>query len=157
MSKFVAMIHTPSKVDFHFAYGVLLYSMMNTCNWILVIMFEVQHMNKYNHIYIICTAPESPSYLTAEILPQEPGSFRVSWTPPASSANLTGYHIYYSGANDSGSRDVGASATNITIDNHMVGVTYTITMVAVSPHLPSPAVIITLPGENFASKKDCVA
>ena len=81
----------------------------------------------------------------------------MSWTPPASSANLTGYRIYYSGANDSGSTDVGASTTEVVIDNRTAGVTYTITMVAVSPHLPSPAVIITLPGENFASKKDCVA
>ena len=78
--------------------------------------------------------------MTAEQLPQEPGSFRVSWIPPASLANLTGYRIYYSGANDSGSMDVDASTTNITIDNRMVGVTYNITMVAVSPHLPSSVV-----------------
>ena len=96
--------------------------------------------------------------MTAEQLPQEPGSFRVSWTPTASSANLTGYRIYYSGANDSGSVDVGASATNITIDNHTAGVTYTITMVALSPHLPSPVVgpvTVTLPGEYFASNRHC--
>ena len=36
--------------------------------------------------------------------------------------------------------DVGASATDITIDNRTAGVTYTITMVALSPHLPSPVV-----------------
>ena len=64
----------------------------------------------------------------------------MSWAPPASSANLTGYRIYYSGADDSGSMDVGASTTNITTDNRMVGVIYTITMVALSPHLPSPVV-----------------
>ena len=74
----------------------------------------------------------------------------MSWTPPASSANLTGYRIYYSGADDSGSVDVGASTTNITIDSRKPGVTYTITMVAVSPHLPSPMVgpvITALPGK----------
>jgi len=89
---------------------------------------------------LLCSAADSPTGLTAEQLPQEPGSFRVSWTPPASSANLTGYCIYYSGANDSGSTDVGASATDITIDNRTAGVTYTITMVALSPHLPSPVI-----------------
>ena len=91
--------------------------------------------------------------MTAEQLPQEPGSFRVSWTPTASLANLTGYHIYYSGANDSGSVDVGASATNITIDNRTAGVTYTITMVALSPHLPITVVgpvNIALPGKYSA-------
>ena len=96
------------------------------------------------------TAADHPTNLTVEQLPQEPGSFRVTWTPPASSANLTGYRIYYSGANDSGSMDVGASTTNITIDSRITGVTYTITMVALSPHLPSPVigpVSVTL-GEN---------
>ena len=101
-------------------------------------------------IIFLCTAADIPTNLTAEPLPQEPGSFRVSWTPPASLANLTGYRIYYSGVNDSGSVDVDASAANITIDNRTAGVTYTITMVALSPHLPSPVVgpvTITL-GEN---------
>ena len=98
----------------------------------------------------LCTAPDSPTDLTTEQLPQEPSSFRVSWTPPASLANLTGYRIYYSGADDSGSVDVGASTTNITIDNRMAGVAYSITMVALSPHLPSPVVgpVSVILGEN---------
>ena len=104
----------------------------------------------------LCTAAENPSGLTAERLPQEPGSFRVSWTPPASSANLTGYRIYYSGADDSGSTDVGASAANIIVDNRKTSVSYNITMVALSPHLPSPVVgpVNVILGENFASKID---
>ena len=67
-------------------------------------------------------------------------------------ANLTGYRIYYSGVNDSDSVDVGASVTNITIDNRTAGVTYTITMVALSPHLPSPVVgpAKVTPSENSA-------
>ena len=107
--------------------------------------------------YFLCVAVDSPTDLTAEKLPEEPGSFRVSWTPPASSANLTGYRIYYSGANDSGSVDVGASATNITIDNRTAGVTYTITMVALSPHLPSPVVgpAKVTPGEIFVQHTRC--
>ena len=105
--------------------------------------------------YFPCVAADSPTNLTAEQLPQEPGSFRVSWTPPASSANLTGYRIYYSGANDSGSVAVGASATNNTIDNRITGVTYTITMVALSPHLPSPVIgpVNVLLGEYSTSNR----
>ena len=53
---------------------------------------------------------------------------------------MTGYRIYYSGADDSSSRDVGASTTEVTIDNRTAGVTYSITMVALSPHLPSPVI-----------------
>ena len=101
----------------------------------------------------MCTAADSPTGLIAERLPQEPGSFRVSWTPPASSANLTGYHIYYSGADDSGSVNVDASATEVTIGSRKPGVTYILTLVALSPHLPSH--VITLPGENFVSNEDC--
>ena len=106
----------------------------------------------------LCTAADTPSGLTAEQLPQEPGSFRVSWTPPASSANLTGYRIYYSGANDSGSVDVGSSTTEVTIGNRKPGVTYSITIVALSSHLPSPvvgAVNVTL-GENSVFEDICV-
>ena len=101
------------------------------------------------------TAAESPFDLTVEQPLQEPGSFRVSWTPPASLANLTVYRIYYSGINDHGSRDVGAPATEVTIDNRTAGMTYNITMVALSPHLPSPVVgpISFVLGENFVSTK----
>ena len=114
--------------------------------------FVDEQLMNVNDVFL-CTAAVSPTYLTAEQLPQEPGRFRVSWTPPASSANLTGYRMYYSGADDSGSVDVGASATNITMDNCLVGVTYTIILVAVSPHLPSPVVgpvSISLPGKYCA-------
>ena len=107
------------------------------------------------YIFFLCTAANSPTGLTAELLPQKPGSFRVSWTPPASAANLTGYRIYYSGAGGSGSMDVNASATEVTINDNKTSVTYTIILVALSPHLPSPAVQVTLPGENFASKRLC--
>ena len=98
-------------------------------------------------------AVDRPTGLTAEQLPQESGSFRVSWTPPASLANLTGYRVYYSGAGDSGSIDVGASTTEVTIDNRIAGVTYSITMVALSPHLPSPVVgpVSVILGEIVAS------
>ena len=54
--------------------------------------------------------------------------------------------------------DVGASATNITIDNRIAGVTYTIIMVALSLHLPSSVVgpvNVTLPGEYCASNRHC--
>ena len=103
---------------------------------------------------LLCTAADHPTDLSAEQLPQEPGSFRVSWTPPASLINLTGYCIKYRGAGDSGSMDVGASATEVTIDNCTAGVTYTITIVALSPHLPSPVVgpvTITLGEYNLNS------
>ena len=105
------------------------------------------------HCFLV-TAAESPFDFTVEQPLQDPESFKVSWTPPAFLTNLTGYRIYYSGADDSGSMVVGASATEVTIDNRKLGVAYTITMVALSPHLPSPMVgpISFILGENFVSK-----
>ena len=49
--------------------------------------------------------------------------------------------------------DVGASQTNITIDNRTTSVTYSITMVALSPHLPSPVIgpVSVILGETVAS------
>ena len=52
---------------------------------------------------------------------------------------MTGYKIYYIG----GSRDVGSGATEFTLQ----GGTYTITMVALSQHLPSDPVTVTVTGE----------
>ena len=47
--------------------------------------------------------------------------------------------------------DVDASATNITIGYRITGVTYNITMVALSPHLPSPVTgpAAVSPGRSF--------
>ena len=106
-------------------------------------------------IVFLCTAVDHPTGLIAEQLQEDSGSFSVIWTPPASSAKLTGYRIYYSGANDSGSVDVDALATNITIGNRITGVTYNITMVAVSPHLPSPVIgpATVAPGETIVTVK----
>ena len=102
-------------------------------------------------IVFLCTAAHRPTGLTAEQLQQDSGSFRVLWTPPAFSASLIGYRIYYSGANDSGSVDVDALATNVTIGDCIPGVTYNITMVALSPHLPSAVIgpATVTPGESF--------
>ena len=102
-------------------------------------------------IVFLCIAADHPTGLTAERLQQDSTSFRVLWTPPALTTDLTGYCIYYSGANDSGSVDVDGSATNVTIEDRISGVTYNITMMALSPHLPSPLIgpATVTPGESL--------
>ena len=70
-----------------------------------------------------------------------PTSFTVSWTAPASGANVTGYRIYWSGGSDQGSVDASATDNAVTISGRSRGlVYYTISMVALSDHLPSPVV-----------------
>ena len=121
-------------------------------------MFDGEHFAVITCIIILCTAVDHPTGLIAERLQEDSGSFRVLWTPPAISASLIGYRIYYStsGANDSGRVDVNALATNITISSRIPGVTYNITMVALSPHLPSPVIGPTTvtPGESFVTNSE---
>ena len=52
---------------------------------------------------------------------------------------MTGYRISYSGGTDQGSVDVGASATDhtITISQPQSYMTYTISIITLSSHLPS--------------------
>jgi len=69
-----------------------------------------------------------------------PTSFTVSWTAPASGANVTGYRIYWSGGSDQGSMDANATDDAVTISGRSHGLVYTISMVALSDHLPSPVV-----------------
>ena len=71
-----------------------------------------------------------------------PTSIRVSWTAPASGATVMGYRIYYSEGTNQGSEDAGASATDltITIPQPQSSLTYSITIVALSTHLPSTVV-----------------
>ena len=78
-------------------------------------------------------------------------SFRVSWTPPAT---VTGYQVYWSGGGgyDHGNMSAGTEDTAVTITDRIPGLTYNITIVALSDHLPSPAmgaVMVTL-GEPYA-------
>ena len=68
-------------------------------------------------------------------------SIQVSWNPPTSLGDTTGYRIYYSGGS-SGSVNVSDGST----DNYLLtglqnGETYTISIVATSQHLPSESVV----------------
>ena len=114
-------------------------------------LFNGEHYMVMTSIIILCTAVDHPTGFIVERVQEDSGSFRVLWTPPAFSASLIGYRIYYSGANDSGSVDVDALATNVTIGDCIPGVTYNITMVALSPHLPSAVIgpATVTPGESF--------
>ena len=67
---------------------------------------------------------------------------------------MTGYQVYWSGGEgyDSGNMSVGAEDGAVTITGRTPGLTYNITIVALSDHLPSPtvgAVTVTL-GEFHA-------
>ena len=67
-------------------------------------------------------------------------SVRVSWSPPSPLGDTTGYRISYSGGS-SGSVDVSDGSTSIhTLTGLVNGVSYTISIVGTSLHLPSEVV-----------------
>ena len=61
---------------------------------------------------------------------------------------MTGYHVYWSGDGgaDSGNMSLraGTWGTAVTITGLIPGLTYNITLVALSDHLPSPAVGVVM-------------
>ena len=96
-------------------------------------------------------AASSPTNLLA--MQASPTSIRVSWTAPVSGATVTGYQINYQSVGEEGSVDVGASEAGVTLDGRSHGLTYNITIVALSQQLPSTVVgpvIVTL-GESLNS------
>ena len=63
---------------------------------------------------------------------------------------MTGYRIYYQTEGDQGNVDVGASATQHALTDLCGGRNYSIYLVALSAHLPSPVVgpaVVRLGGE----------
>ena len=67
---------------------------------------------------------------------------------------MTGYQVHWSGDRgyDSGNMSVGADDRTVTITGRTTGLTYNITLLALSDHLPSPvvgAVVVTL-GESHS-------
>ena len=69
----------------------------------------------------------------------------VSWTPPTPLDDVTGYIIYYGG--DDGSGDsvsvVGGSTDSYLLTGLQTGVNYSVSIVALSQHLPSEVVNAT--------------
>ena len=99
------------------------------------------------------TAAGSPTNLIA--IPASISSIRVYWTPPAT---VTQYQVYWSGAGgvDSGNISVVAEDRTVIITGRTPGLTYNITIVALSDHLPSPvvgAVMAYALGELYIDRK----
>ena len=93
-----------------------------------------------NYALFSPTAAGSPTNFSATQI--GPNSIRVSWTPPAT---VTGYRVYWSEGegSDRGNRSVGVEGTAVTINDLTPGLTYNITLVALSDYLPSPVVALT--------------
>ena len=89
------------------------------------------------HVFFSPTAAGSPTNLNA--VQVNLTSFGVSWTQPAT---VTGYQVYWSGDGgyDSGNMSVGAEDRTVLVTDRIPGLTYNITILALSDHLPSAAV-----------------
>ena len=109
--------------------------MLHACGW---------HACKVYRVVFSPTAAGSPINLNA--VQVNLTSFSVSWTRPAT---VTGYQVYWSGGGgyDSGNMSAEAEDIAVTITGRTPELTYNITIVALSDHLPSPtvgAVMVTL-------------
>ena len=96
-------------------------------------------MGNYDFVHYIHlpTAAELPTNLTAVQIGLS--SLRVSWAPAAA---VTGYDFYWTGGGvyGCGNMSAGAGDTAVNITGLNLGVTYNISLVALSDHLPSPIV-----------------
>ena len=92
-------------------------------------------------IGMVLSPPPVASAPTNLMAVQEcPTSIQVSWTPPTSLGDTTGYRIYYSGGS-SGSVDVSGGSTDNYLLNYLEsGTTYTIVIVGISEHFFSEEV-----------------
>ena len=104
---------------------------------------------------LVCIVAGEPTSLTAVI--SESNSTHVNITVSWKSVGdpVTGYVIYYQskGGPVKSDRVSGGETERYSLDGLQRGVTYYITIVALSPHLPSPLVgpITVIPGESFTS------
>ena len=100
-------------------------------------------------------AASAPTNLMA--VQEGPTSIRVSWSPPTSLENTTGYRIYY-GGDSSGSVDVSDGSTdNYLLTSLQNEESYTISIVATSQHLPSESIAADMKvmlGEDIGNKSD---
>ena len=96
---------------------------------------------KFIHVLFSPTAAGSPTSLNAAQVNLT--SFSVSWTRPAT---VTGYQVYWSGGGgaDSGNMSIRAGDRTVLVTDRIPGLTYNITLLALSDHLPSPAVGIVM-------------
>ena len=85
-------------------------------------------------------AADPPTGLTA--VKESETTVSVSWKPPTCGDTVTGYKIFYQ---LSKSVTVNASVTQYTIINLEPNITYPITMMALSEHLPSAVVGPVIP------------
>ena len=88
---------------------------------------------------VLPTAAGTPTNLDAHQV--GPSSFFIFWTRPAT---VTGYQMYWSGSGgaDTGNMSVGAWSRSVSITGLTPGLTYNITLVTLSDHLPSIAVTV---------------
>ena len=85
-----------------------------------------------------CSETSPPSGVTA--VQNGLTSITVTWT---ASSDATGYRIHYTSDSDSGSEEVDAGATSLTLSGLDNGEIYSISIVATSPVLPTSFPIIT--------------
>ena len=96
------------------------------------------------YVIFLTTAAGPPTGLATEVVGNT--SIHVFWNAPISRAAVKGYRISFQTKGNKGSHidhtsvEIGSNATQYISDGHTAGHHYSITIVALSKHLPSSVV-----------------
>ena len=101
-------------------------------------MIHIYCVCDLHFIVALCAGASPPS--DVEAVQNGLTSIIVTWT---ASSDATGYRIYYTSDSDSGSKELGGSATGLTLSSLKNGDTYSISIVAISQYLPTSSPITT--------------
>ena len=88
-------------------------------------------------LLLIFLVASTPANVTA--VQDGPTSVTVTWIPPSPLGDTTGYMISFTGVGSSGSVDVHDGSTKVYLPTSLV--TDSISVVGLSPHLPSDSVV----------------
>ena len=87
---------------------------------------------------IVISIPEAPAPTNLTVTHKSLTTIQLTWTPVSPLEDITGYIIYYSHGNITGSVNViNCSVCNYELDNIHAEVNYNISIVATSQHFPS--------------------
>ena len=96
-----------------------------------------------NYSYTLCLIVDVVASPPTDVIAVQdgPSSIRVTWTPPSPLGDTTGYRISFTGGGSSDSVDIRGGNTNTFLVTGLVKeVTYNVSIVGTSQHLPSTTV-----------------
>ena len=136
------MIKCRASIDFDFSLESQATNHCQNNNSCFTVYYKYWLATAY-YIHVYCYFCAAAMQLTGVNATQNGTTIRVNWTPPDPAPS--GYLIYYSATGDGGIVSVSSGSDNqVVITGRQAGRVYTISMVALSEHLPSVQTALVL-------------